>query len=320
MIAIAYGLAASFFFAFTFILNRAMDMAGGSWLWSAALRFILMTPMLLLLVLLSGRLMPALRHLRRHVRAYLLWSTVGFGLFYAPLTLAAAYGPGWLVAGTWQITILAGSLLVPWLTPRQRDVRAAIPWRDLRWSLLILCGIALLLWQQATHISPWQALSCLLPVLLAAFMYPLGNRKMMQLCHQEVDTLQRVLNMTLASLPFWLLLAAVAWWRDGPPAAEQLEYSFLVALFSGVIATLLFFAATNRVRHDPARLAAVEATQSGEVLFSVLGERLWLHAPLPSPLSLAGIALIIFGMIAHSLTPWLRYRASRSGRSHNAAQ
>lgn len=311
MTAIVYGLAASFFFAFTFILNRAMELEGGSWMWSAALRFILMAPMLLALVALRGQLRASLCHLRRHWRSYLVWSTVGFGLFYAPLTLAAAYGPGWLIAGTWQITIVAGSLLIPWLTPKQQGRRAAIPWRGLRWSLLILCGIALLLWQQATQISPWLALGCLLPVLLAAFMYPLGNRKMMQICHQDINTLQRVLNMTLASLPFWLLLSAVAWWRSGPPSVMQLEQSFWVALFSGVIATLLFFAATNRVRHDPARLAAIEATQSGEVLFAVLGERLWLHAPFPSPLALIGIGLIIIGMIAHSLAPFSRFRRRR---------
>ena len=47
--------------------------------------------------------------------AWLLWSFVGFVLFYAPLTYAAAFGPGWLVSGTWQFTIVAGVLLAPLL-------------------------------------------------------------------------------------------------------------------------------------------------------------------------------------------------------------
>ena len=45
--------------------------------------------------------------------SWLLWSFVGFVLFYGPLTFAAAFGPGWLVSGTWQFTIIAGVLLAP---------------------------------------------------------------------------------------------------------------------------------------------------------------------------------------------------------------
>lgn len=97
-----------------------------------------------------------------------------------------------------------------------------------------------MLWQQAEHISVFQAVAGLVPVLVAAFLYPLGNRKMMNICHHNVDTLQRVLNMTLASLPFWLLLSLVAYQRVGWPSTTQVEQSVLVALFSGVIGTLLF--------------------------------------------------------------------------------
>jgi len=55
------------------------------------------------------------------------------------------------------------------------------------------------------------------------------------------------------------------------------------------------------VRNDPSQLAAVEATQSGEVLFTLLGEMFFLGAALPSPVSLLGITLVILGMIAHSM-------------------
>jgi hypothetical protein len=48
-------------------------------------------------------------------------------------------------------------------------------------------------------------------------------------------------------------------------------------------------------------LAAVEATQSLEVLFALLGEMLILSSPLPSLLSWTGIAVIIAGMALHSL-------------------
>ena len=59
--------------------------------------------------------------------------------------------------------------------------------------------------------------------------------------------------------------------------------------------------ATDRVRNDQGKLAAVEATQSTELLFTILGEMLLLSLPLPGPLALFGIMVIVFGMIIHSL-------------------
>jgi uncharacterized membrane protein len=50
------------------------------------------------------------------------------------------------------------------------------------------------------------------------------------------------------------------------------------------------------VRRDPARLAAVEATQSGEVVFAAGLEAVLLGAGLPSPVAWAGIALIVAGI------------------------
>ena len=46
MQAIVIGIAASLFFASTFVLNRSMDLAGGSWLWSASLRYLFTVPCL----------------------------------------------------------------------------------------------------------------------------------------------------------------------------------------------------------------------------------------------------------------------------------
>ena len=44
----------------------------------------------------------------------------------------------------------------------------------------------------------------------------------------------------------------------------------------------------------------MEATQSGEVLFALVGELIWLSAPIPSSLSWIGMSLVIIGMILHS--------------------
>lgn len=51
MKAIMIGILSAFFFAFTFVLNAAMEMNGGSWYWSASLRYFFMIPLLLIIVL-----------------------------------------------------------------------------------------------------------------------------------------------------------------------------------------------------------------------------------------------------------------------------
>jgi Na+/melibiose symporter-like transporter len=100
------------------------------------------------------------------------------------------------------------------------------------------------------------------------FAYPLGNRKMMDVCEGRLDAYQRVLRMTLASLSLWLLLSLYGLFTAGLPSGGQSLQSLLVALCSGVIATVLFFMATDMVRGNMQKLAAVEATQSIEVLFA----------------------------------------------------
>ena len=303
---IIYGLLGAFFFAFTFILNRSMELSGGSWVWSASLRFLFTLPILALFLIYKGTLQQAWQHLHTHLKPYLLWSTVGFGIFYAPLCFGSAYGEGWLIAGTWQIVIITGSLVAPFFMTNKTvegqtiQVRQKIPWKSLKWSLLILIGIALMQAEHASVTSVKQIMLCVLPILIAAFAYPLGNRKMMEICQSDVGTLERVFNMTLASMPFWFLLMLYGVWDTGLPSHAQIIQSSLVALFAGVIGTLFFFAATNLVRHSLHKLAAIEATQSAEVIFALLGEILFLSAALPSPLSLLGILLITAGIILHS--------------------
>lgn len=306
MKAIMLGILASLFFAVTFVLNRAMDLSGGSWIWSAVLRYVFMVPPLFILVLLKGKLKPLLVDMYQRPITWLVWSTVGFGIFYAPLCFAADYGPAWLVASMWQITIIAGSLLVPFFptaiqTERGlKKVRFPIPIRGLAISMIILLGVALIQLQQAQALSAKEIAYGILPVLLAAFAYPLGNRKMMIECKGQFDAYQRVLGMTLASLPFWLALSVIGVVEAGLPSGNQLIQSLIVALSSGVIATILFFTATDMTEGNVHRLAAVEATQSGEVLFALLGEILILHGPFPTTWSLAGMLLVILGMILHS--------------------
>ncbi|PLT29616.1 DMT family transporter [Peribacillus deserti] len=305
---IILGVCAAFFFASTFVLNRSMELSGGSWLWSASLRYIFMIPFLALIVMVQKGLRPLLKIMKEKPGSWLLWGFVGFGLFYAPLCFAAVYSPGWLIAGTWQTTIISGSLLVPFfyetkMTPGGPvKVRGRLPLRGLSMSLIILLGIILMQAENAGNLTLNEMLAGFIPVLIASFAYPLGNRKMMEICGDRINTFQRVLGMTLASLPFWILLSVIGFTTAGPPSKEQTLQSLLVAIFSGVIATVLFFKATDLVRNDIPKMASVEATQSVSVLFALLGEVIFLSADIPHPLSWIGAFTVMLGMILHSFT------------------
>jgi len=54
------------------------------------------------------------------------------------------------------------------------------------------------------------------------------------------------------------------------------------------------------VRSDQGKLAAVEATQSAEIIFVIIGEMILLNVALPSTMALIGLVVIILGMFIHS--------------------
>ncbi len=301
------GVAASFFFAFTFILNQQMNISGGSWLWSSSLRYIFMLPILFILMITKNQLSDVLKDIAIKPVQWIIWSTIGFGLFYAPLSLASVYGASWLVAGTWQITIVAGALLSPLFyktvktEERSYRIRNKIPKKSLLMSSIILIGIFLMQFQEAKHISGLEIIIGIVPVIVAAFAYPLGNRKMMEVCSNRFTTLQRVFGMTLCSMPCWIILSIFAAATVGMPSKGQAVQSLIVAVFSGIIATILFFKATDMVGGDTHKLAVVESTQSGEVIFTLLGGVFIFHDKIPTPMSLIGIILVVIGMILNSL-------------------
>lgn len=285
-----------------------MELSGGSWLWSSSLRYFFMVPFLIGIVLFRGNMKELLHELKINPVTWILWSTIGFGLFYAPLTFAATSGPGWLVAGTWQFVIIAGLLVVPFFYKTvetkngMQRVREKIPVKGLIFSSLIFIGIILIQLQAANEgIGMEMFLVGILPVVVAAFAYPLGNRKMMEHCKNNFDTFQRVLGMTLASTPFWLIIAGIGGATVGLPSKDQVFQSFIVGISSGIIATVLFFFATELVKHDQSKLAAVEATQATQIIFVIFGEVLLLSAPMPTMYSFVGLFMIAGGMVLHSL-------------------
>lgn len=271
-----------------------MNLSGGYWLWSAILRYLFTLPMMFVLLVRGKKYLPVLQDIREKPVKWLLWSTVGFGLFYAPLSMASVYAESWFTASVWQFTIVAGILLTPVFGRK-------LPVKNLLLSCIILAGIFVMQIPQMKGSNNQEMFLPLLMIIVAAFSYPLGNRKMMEVCKDQFSAIQRVFGMTLCSMPFWILCSVMAFVKAGVPSADQIIQSLCVALFSGVIATVLFFGATDMVKDNPKQLAVIEATQSGEVIFTLILGVLFLHDKTPAPVSFLGIILIVAGMILNSL-------------------
>ena len=304
--AVAIALLSALFFTCTYVLNRAAATDGGHWAWTASLRYLITLPLLLVVMPWQGGIAPVWKAMRAHPGPWLLWSGVGFVLFYLCLSFAAASGPSWLVAGTFQLTVIAGMLCAPLL---YRDARARIPRPALAVGVVIVAGVLLM---QVGHSggsldrAGWIAL---LLVVVSAFAYPLGNRGLLLHLERaqietnapELNATQRVFGMTLASQPLWWLVALFAFGQAGAPPMAQVWLAAGVALSAGVIATVLFFHATGMVRRDPTALAAVEAMQAAEILFATLMGALWLGEAWPQGRALWGAAIVIVGIVAISV-------------------
>jgi len=297
---ILIGLLSGLFFSSTFVLNRMMSLEGGHWVWSASLRYGYMILLLGAWLLVSRGAVFTGRALRLFFRHLLFWvaaGSIGFGAFYALICFSADHAPGWIVATTWQFTIIA-TLVVLAVFGRR------FPKRIWGFSAIVFVGVFMVNVSQAEAVDPRQLIYGALPVLVAAFCYPVGNqlvweaqagnRWLPDIRGPELNhPFTKVLLMSLGSVPFWCLLVAVV--GPPPPSGGQIINTALVALFSGVIATSLFLYARNESRTG-SQLAAVDATQSSEVIFALAGEVLILRAALPTLMGVSGILVAAAGL------------------------
>ena len=296
------GLAAGLFFSSTFVLNRAMSLEGGHWYWTAALRYLYMVGLLGLGLLVfqgSGYLRRVISEMVRHWLFWMISGSIGFGCFYALICFAAGFAPGWVVATTWQLTIIATLIVL-------RCFGGRFAKRIWLYALVVFAGVSLVNLSNVAASDLRPLLLGALPVLLAAFCYPLGNQLVWEALNRRpglpaidaellANSFTKVLLLSLGSLPFWGLLFFCT--TAGVPSSGQLINAGLVALFSGVIATTLFLHARSHA-DNASKLAAVDATQASEVIFALMGEIVLLHAPLPSPIGFVGMLITVAGLIA----------------------
>jgi len=243
---ILLGTLSAVFFSSTFVLNRAMSLAGGHWLWTASLRFGYMLLFLSGYILCSKGRQRLAEILSLFLQYRLFWisaGSIGFGLFYALLSFSAAYAPGWIIATTWQTTILATPIILIAFGKR-------VPLKGLLLTGLIFAGILLVNIEHGITATARDVIFGFFPVFIAACAYPIGNQMVWEASQRGYkliphidhalmeDSFARVLLMTIGSVPFWLVLLLLA--APPPPSAGQLVSTALVALFSGVIATTIF--------------------------------------------------------------------------------
>ena len=301
---IALGSLAALFFSSTFVLNRAMSLQGGHWAWTASLRFGFMLIFLIVLLLVTKgwkALIDVKNIFLKHWLFWILSGGIGFGVFYSLITFSSQYAAGWVVATTWQTTILATPIVLIFFGRK-------VPTKGLLLTGIIFIGIILVNIEHAALTSVRDVLLSALPVLIAAFAYPIGNQlvwearmghssRIPKIDHPILENgFARVLLLTIGSLPFWTVLLLLS--SPPAPSSGQFLSTALVALLSGVIATTLFLYARHLCQ-KPYEIAAVDATQSMEVVFSLLGEIIFLGAALPGPLGIAGVALTIVGLITY---------------------
>lgn len=301
LILILIGLLSGLFFSSTFILNRVMSLDGGSWVWSGSLRYAYMIFFLIVcLPIFQGIKAPKrlFRLFFKHLKFWILTGSIGFGMFYSLICFSADHAPGWVIAATWQLTIIS-TLVVLIFFGR------SFPKKIWFFSFIIFSGVLMV---NLGHIE-MSAVNALVmsafPVLIAGFCYPIGNQlvweaekgnKYLPKIKDPMleNPFNKVLLLSLGSIPFWLILLLIN--RPQLPSKGQLMNSALVALFSGVFATSLFLYARSKST-KASELAAVDATQSSEVIFAMAGEILILNAPLPNSIALAGIFLVFAGLV-----------------------
>ncbi len=301
---IVLGILSGAFFSTTFVLNELMSVQGGHWLYSATLRYFFMILFLALILLFQGGIKRLRDIFKLFLKNYIFWitsGTIGFGFFYALICFAADFSAAWVIAASWQFTIVA-TLFVLLFFGKSFSKKIWF------FSFLIFIGVCLV---NLSHIDNFNFSTFIygaIPVLLASFCYPLGNQLIWE-CQNASNTrtlkvphiksfllknsFNKVMLLSLGSIPFWIILLLLI--QPSAPSSSQVLNSSLVALFSGIFATTIFLYARGLAK-DSNEIAAVDATQASEVIFTILGGFLLFGTISISLLSIIGLVLILLGL------------------------
>ncbi|WP_375723684.1 multidrug resistance efflux transporter family protein [Arcobacter sp. KX21116] len=298
---IVLGIIAGAFFSTTFVLNELMSVSGGHWLWSATLRYFFMILFLALVLLFQGGIQRIIDVCKLYISNYIFWTisgTIGFGFFYALICFSADFSPGWVIAATWQFTVVATLFVLMFFGKK-------FPKKIWFFSALVFLGVCLVNLSHMDHFDLKALLLGGIPILIASFCYPIGNQLVWEAKngnHKNVPQIKskllnnafnKVFLLSLGSLPLWFILIAII--QPNAPSDSQVFNTALVALFSGVFATSIFLYARN-IAKDSNEIAAVDATQASEVVFALIGGIVFLGSGSLNLTSFVGLTLIMVGL------------------------
>ena len=298
---ILLGVLSGAFFSSTFILNEVMSVSGGHWLWSATLRYFFMILFLALILFFQGGVQRLVDVYRLFMSNYIFWTlsgTIGFGFFYALICFSADFSPAWVIAATWQFTVVSTLFVLMFFGKK-------FPKKIWIFSIIIFIGVCLV---NLSHIDTFDLKALLLggiPILIASFCYPIGNQLVWEAKNGENkkvpkikskllnNAFNKVFLLSIGSLPLWFILLAII--QPEAPSNSQIMNTALVALLSGVLATSIFLYARNIAKNSN-EIAAIDATQASEVGFALLGGMIFLGNTSLNLMSIIGLSLIMIGL------------------------
>jgi len=283
-----FALLAALCFSTTFILNRYISLEGGHWFWSATLRYIYM----LFLLFLGFIIFKGYDYIKDLIIEFfddfLFWSitgSIGFGIFYALICYVANSSPAWVVATTWQFTILSSLVILSLFG--QKISRSTWILVSIIFLSILIVNFSAIDKEELEH----QMFNVFL-ILVASFAYPLGNQLVWEK-KSKIGTFAKVFLLSLGSIPFWIILSF--FFEVGIPSQSQYISIFAVAIFSGIMATTLFLFARGKAK-NATQIAIVDATQSTEVVFTIIFEIILLGIVIPNSLALVGILLVFLSL------------------------
>lgn len=297
-----FGFLASLFFSSTFAINKYLNVdTGGHWYWTAALRYIYVFILINAVILIKSGFTDLVETYKCYFRNILFWlfaGGIGFGVFYMSLCYAASFSDGWVLASTWQTTILFTPLVLYLLGEK-------VNLKGVYYLLLMFIGV-ICINSYAFDSFDSNLANSIIPILIAAFSYPLGNSlckyasegkyKKLSVANYEVSRkpLNQILLMVLGALPIIGLTGLIV--QPIEPTKEQYLYIIIVAILTGVIATFFLYKARSYANEDANALAFADGTQALESPLALFWGYLCFSEELPNFVGIVGLILLTLGM------------------------
>lgn len=297
------GFLASLFFSITFAINSWLNIEqAGHWYWTATLRYVFVFLFLSLFIWLrygQAQLIETGKCFITNYKFWILAGGIGFGLFYLALCYAASFSEGWVLASTWQCTILFTPLVIYILGDK-------VKLKGVVYLFVIFIGVILINSYAFAKINVF-FLQSVVPILFAAFCYPLGNTLCKYACEGKykkltihkysvaTNTFSQILMMVLGAIPVLLITGIII--RPIAPTTSQIQYVLIVAITTGVIATSLLYKARSLAGTNRTYLAFADGLQAFEVPFVLFWEVILFNTTLPNLVGKLGLLILFVGTV-----------------------